>query len=350
MSIELQVKKTLGDFTLDVSFAAENEVLALLGDSGCGKSMTLRCIAGIVRPDEGFIRINGTTVFDSRNKIDLKPQKRRVGYLFQNYALFPNMTVVQNILAGMEREKGKSRVERRAAVDEYIHRLHLDGLEKHYPSQLSGGQQQRVSLARILASKPDLLLLDEPFSALDAALRWEMEQVVRETIQGFPGTTLLVTHDRDEAFRLSNRVAVYHPGGIDMLGERWEVFHNPGTVTAARLTGCKNIAAVRAKGARAAAPEWGITLTLPEGCGPVDAVGIRSHDMECVTQPGENTFPCQVVQTIADSFNYILMLRPREAGEDTIPLRWEITREQYAALPEQWFIRLPKEKLMLLRK
>ncbi|MBR4743297.1 MAG: ATP-binding cassette domain-containing protein, partial [Oscillospiraceae bacterium] len=209
MSVFADIKKTVGSFALDIQLDAGNEALALLGNSGCGKSMTLRCIAGIDTPDEGVIRINDRTVFDSRRHINLKPQQRGVGYLFQNYALFPSMTVLQNVMAGAERDKSLSKRARRDLAMKQLSDLKLEGLESNYPSQLSGGQQQRVSLARILVSRPDILLLDEPFSALDAALRWETEQVVRATIAGFPGTTILVTHDRDEVYRLSDRLAVF---------------------------------------------------------------------------------------------------------------------------------------------
>ena len=241
MSIYVDIRRTVGNFSLNVAFEAGQETLSLLGDSGCGQSMTLRCIAGVLKPDEGVIRINGETVFDSKNRIDWKPQRRRVGYLFQNYALFPNMTVLENIMTGLEREKGLSKSRRRDQAMEYVQRLRLEGLEGRYPAQLSGGQQQRVALARILASRPSLLMLDEPFSALDATLRWEMEQVGRETIRDFQGTVLLVTHNRDEVYRLSDKVAVYHQGKIDRLDEKWNLFAHPITATAARLTGCKNL-------------------------------------------------------------------------------------------------------------
>lgn len=173
MSIQVDIQKKLGNFQLEVAFQQESGVLALLGASGCGKSMTLRCIAGIETPDAGKIVINGVTVFDSEKKIDLPPQQRQVGLLFQSYALFPNMTVVENILCGL-REK-KSKAERAALAAEYVKKFHLDGLEQHLPSQLSGGQKQRCALARMLIGKPRLIMLDEPFSALDSHLRWELE-------------------------------------------------------------------------------------------------------------------------------------------------------------------------------
>ncbi|MDF2632452.1 MAG: ABC-type sulfate/molybdate transport system, ATPase component, partial [Caproiciproducens sp.] len=172
MSISVDITKTLGNFRLNVKFEAQDEILALLGASGSGKSMTLKCIAGVEKPDAGRIVLGGRVLFDSEQKINLSPQKRKTGYLFQHYALFPNMTVEENIAAGIcapKREKGEK-------IQEKIKAFYLNGLEKHYPSQISGGQQQRVALARILASEPEILMLDEPFSALDSYLRWQMEQ------------------------------------------------------------------------------------------------------------------------------------------------------------------------------
>ena len=159
MSLYVDIKKDLGDFVLETKFEADGGVTGILGASGCGKSMTLRCIAGILRPDEGRIELDGTVFFDHREKIDLKPQQRHVGLLFQNYALFPNMTVWQNLMTGLKPyEKDKKRAA--AAINTVMERFCLDGLAGHKPSQLSGGQQQRVALARIFLSKPRVLLLD----------------------------------------------------------------------------------------------------------------------------------------------------------------------------------------------
>ena len=163
MALEVDIEKKLGDFRLRAAFTCDKGITGILGASGSGKSMTLKCIAGIERPDRGRIVLDGRVLFDSRQKINLKPQKRRVGYMFQNYALFPTMTVTQNIAAGQGISADR--------VREMIERFHLKGLEGHYPSELSGGQQQRVALARIMAYRPDLILLDEPFSALDDNLK-----------------------------------------------------------------------------------------------------------------------------------------------------------------------------------
>ncbi|MDR1622945.1 MAG: ATP-binding cassette domain-containing protein, partial [Synergistaceae bacterium] len=228
MSITVSIKKSFGDFTLDVMFEAESEVVGLLGASGCGKSMTLKCIAGVVRPDQGRIVVNGTPLFDSEKGIDLSPQKRRVGLLFQNYALFPNMTVEENISVVLKSEGLKSggRYPRRFSGGEgvrdraarLVEKFHLRGLERHYPGQLSGGQQQRAALARIMAGNPSILMLDEPLSALDSYLRWQLEEELLQILEEFEGTTLYVSHNRDEVFRLCKKVCVMNLGHSE--GER----------------------------------------------------------------------------------------------------------------------------------
>ena len=192
MSLYVDIEKRLGAFRLQSKFEVADETLALLGASGCGKSVTLKCIAGIMTPDRGRIVLNGRVLFDSEKKIDLTPQQRRVGYLFQQYALFPNMTVEQNILCGI---RAGSRSEKRTLLSEKIRLFRLEGLEKKHPAQLSGGQQQRVALARILCSEPQAILLDEPFSALDSYLKWNLELELSDLLAGFRGPILWVSHE-----------------------------------------------------------------------------------------------------------------------------------------------------------
>ena len=198
MSLMVDIHKQLGRFSLDASFRADGGTLGLLGASGSGKSLTLKCIAGIERPDRGKILLNGVTLFDSERRINLPPQKRRVGYLFQNYALFPNMTVRQNILCGIRWERDRAR--RAAELRRVVELLHLQGFEEQRPDQLSGGQQQRTALARILVSRPELLMLDEPFSALDEHLRDQLQIQMKKLLDTFDGDILLVTHNQDEAY------------------------------------------------------------------------------------------------------------------------------------------------------
>ena len=193
MSLTVDIHKQLGRFSLDAAFRADGGTLGLLGASGSGKSLTLKCIAGIERPDRGKILLNGVTLFDSERRINLPPQKRRVGYLFQNYALFPNMTVRQNILCGIRWERDRAR--RAAEFRRVVELLHLQGLEEQRPDQLSGGQQQRTALARILVSRPELLMLDEPFSALDEHLRDQLQIQMKKLLDAFDGDILLVTHN-----------------------------------------------------------------------------------------------------------------------------------------------------------
>ena len=190
MAVSVNIEKNFRDFSLKVQFEGSSAAIGLLGASGSGKSMTLRCIAGIETPDRGKIVINGKTVFDSEAGINLKPQKRQIGYLFQNYALFPTMTVEQNIRCGYRGEKSFAQEK----VSDLIRRYHLEGLEKRLPSQLSGGQQQRVALARMMIGEPEAILLDEPFSALDGYLKDVLQREMQDFLQDYPGDMILVTH------------------------------------------------------------------------------------------------------------------------------------------------------------
>ncbi len=214
MALSVDIEKDLGDFHLKSKFTAGDETLAILGASGCGKSMTLKCIAGVETPDSGRIVLDGKVLFDSGKKINLPARLRKTGYLFQNYALFPNMTVEQNIACGIHRKKEETR----KIVKEKISAFYLDGLEKQYPSQLSGGQQQRVALARMLAGEPQLIMLDEPLSALDSFLKWKLEQEILRVKESFHGSILFVSHSRDEVYRLCDRIVAMEDGKTQEAG------------------------------------------------------------------------------------------------------------------------------------
>ena len=328
MSLEVNIEKKLDGFTLRAAFTAGNTSTALLGASGCGKSMTLRCIAGIVKPDRGRIVLDGRVLFDSDRHIDLPPQQRGVGLLFQNYALFPNMTVEQNVLCGLKAEKDHAA--RRAACAEMLRAMRLEELAKRYPAQLSGGQQQRAALARILVGKPRILMLDEPFSALDSYLREEVEGEVGSLLASFAGTALLVTHNRDEAYRLCREMIVMDSGEVLRAGTTKEVFADPRTRAAARLTGCKNILPCTRVGEHTVhLAGWeqplAVALPVPEGC---RAVGIRAHDFTPCTADVPNAIPVKAVSTSENPFDWNLICTPPEG---TAQLWWKVSKKSLSS-------------------
>lgn len=346
MSILVDIEKTLGNFHLKVNFQARNETLALLGASGCGKSMTLKCIAGIEKPDRGRIVVDDTVLFDSEKKINLSPQQRHTGLLFQNYALFPNMTVLQNIHTGARREPDKAK--RKANLEAVMESFGLRELSDRLPHQLSGGQQQRVALARILVSDPNILLLDEPFSALDAHLRFRLEQDMRKVIHDFGKTVLLVSHDRDEVFRMSDSIAVMDSGTIQALGEKHALFHAPQTRSGAVLTGCKNISPIRRLGnGKILATDWGLELEVPALGDDVTAIGIRMHDLS--PTPGKNSFRFRVTEVIENPFSDTILLEPQgvpspgRIGWETDKATWQTMKQDELTLS------LPPEALLLLK-
>lgn len=308
MSLSVNIEKKMGNFLLKISFEAKQEVLAILGASGCGKSMTLKCIAGIETPDKGTIVLNDKVLFDSEKKINLPPQQRKVGYLFQQYALFPNMTVEQNIACGV-RDKN----ERESRVKEIISAMNLKGLEKKKPHQLSGGQQQRTALARVLVNEPEVILLDEPFSALDSFLRFRLEREVQEIIRKFGKTVLLVSHDRDEVFRLSDKIVTMQDGKIGTFGTKKEVFACPRTKNDAILTGCKNIsAAVKVDETHIYAKDWDMLLKVPYVSDNMKYAGIRMHDICVDFCETENQFERVVVDEIENPFSYTIRVCPED--------------------------------------
>lgn len=345
MSIYVDIEKRLGSFHLNTTFESENEVLALLGASGCGKSMTLKCIAGVETPDSGKIILDGVTLFDSEKNINLTPQKRHVGLMFQNYALFPNMNVLQNICAGAKREKNKNK--RKVAIQNVISSFGLAELLSLYPYQLSGGQQQRVALARILVSDPEILLLDEPFSALDSHLRFQLEQSIRNVISTFGKSVILVSHDRDEAYRMANKIAVMNNGQIEVCGDKKIVFDEPKTKASAILTGCKNISAIKKlDNNRIYAVDWGMELSVHDGFENATFVGIRMHYLR--PGDGENSILCHVVEEIENPFSYVIMLRP-EGKTDTIPVGFETDKATWISMRQETIsVCLPKEFLLPL--
>ena len=327
MALVVDIEKRYGAFHLDVSFRAEGEVMALLGASGSGKSLTLKCIAGIERPDRGHIELDGRVLFDDGKGICLPPQQRRVGYLFQQYALFPNMTVEQNIAAGT-RHLPRSR--RRQRVTELIEMLGLADAAGKRPRQLSGGQQQRTALGRILAAEPEVILLDEPLSALDSALRFRVELDLSGLLSDYGGTAVWVSHDLGEVFRSCRRVCVLEEGRSSPVADMAQFLSAPVSVGAARLAGYENCVPVlpaQADGV-VSVPAWGgILLRCAESWREgVTHLGIRAEHLHPASSGEGNAIPCRVERVVEDVSAAIVLLRPEGAAPGAPSLQMERPR------------------------
>ncbi len=324
MSLKTAIQKTWGSFQLQVAFQTHGGVLGLLGASGCGKSKTLQCITGIERPDAGYISLDGRVFFDSSRHINMAVQKRRVGYLFQHYALFPNMTVAENIACGIR--QFVSEQERKEKMYTMMERMRLTGLEKQKPFQLSGGQQQRVALARILVNEPDILLLDEPFSALDSYVKEQVMTELQDVLRQFKKDSIIVTHNRDEAYQLCDSIAVLHNGQLEVIGKTADVFAQPQTRSVAVLTGCKNIAAAKKMGTyEVFIPDWGISLTTSHPVGDtICAVGVRGHAFhQYVT---DNAYPIRVLEEIEQPFEWIVKFRYEQQRSASPAVWWRFAK------------------------
>ena len=368
MSLSVDIRKHYGSFTLDVAFEAGDETLGFLGASGCGKSLTLRCIAGIETPDAGRIVVNDRVFFDSEAGVNLTPQERKTALLFQNYMLFPNLTVAENIGAGIGREVSKE--ERTRIISEELERFGLRGFGRRYPAQLSGGQQQRVALARMLAARPGILMLDEPFSALDAHLKGVLEQNLVSLFDAYEGTILYVSHDIDESLRFCDRIAVVEAGHIMETDTGDELVNHPRSVAGLKLSGCKNaVPVVRVDDHRVHAPRWGVDVTCAEPVPEdVKCLGVRAFYIERVEGPGENCYRVRVDRTSDSRFERTVLLAflDRDSGDPSVAfddnemsylhqhLFWRVSkREPGAVLPEEGdelWVHIPPDRVYLVTR
>ena len=343
MELDVNIKKQLGTFELDVAFQSNSKRIGILGASGCGKSMTLKCIAGIEQADAGRIVKGQDVFFDLTNRVNVKPQKRNVGYLFQNYALFPTMTVEENIGAGLFRKK----VEIQKRVKEMIELFHLQGLEKRLPKQLSGGQQQRVALARIMAYEPEMILLDEPFSALDVYLRDEMQRELLEFLKSYSGIVILVSHNRDEIYRMSEEMLVLENGKLVCQGNTKEIFEQPKYLAVARLTGCKNIVRVEQKKEGLFAKEWDILLTNVDE--KANYIAIRAHQFRMKEiEKNMIVFPVKNPIVTEDLFEYNVSFLTSERAKERV--NWKVSKELWKhavdKIPKELYLK--REDLLVL--
>jgi sulfate transport system ATP-binding protein len=324
VSIELkQVSKIFGEVAAvkDINFSVkEGELMALLGPSGGGKTTVLRMIAGLELPSKGDIFIRGVRVND------ISVQQRNIGFVFQNYALFKNMTVFKNIAFGLKIKKWK-RPEIEARVTELLKLLGLSGLEKRYPHQLSGGQRQRVAIARALAPKPSVMLLDEPFGAVDAKIRQELREWLVHLHHDLNVTTLFVTHDQEEAMEVSDRIVIFDSGSLAQIGTPREVYEQPVNEFVARFIGVMNVLETEVRGGVASYGE----LHFPAPEQPDGArmrIGFRPYAVQISQDLAHYPFRA----TLKRTYFLGIMLRLELEMPSGLKLRSRMTKEEYAQL------------------
>ncbi|MGB3655732.1 MAG: molybdate ABC transporter permease subunit [Rivularia sp. (in: cyanobacteria)] len=349
----VNIEKNLKSFQLQVDFTTDRNTLGLLGASGSGKSLTLRCIAGLEKPTRGRIVLNGRILFDAKRKINLPSRKRRIGFLFQNYALFPHMTVAQNIGFGLQEIPKRDRISR---VRQYIDMMQLQDLENRYPHQISGGQQQRVALARALVIEPEAILLDEPLSALDTYLRNQIEKLLRKVLSSYQGATLFITHKLEEAYRVSNNIMVMSEGKVIANDTKENIFERSANLVVAKVTECKNISRAQIVSDRTVkAVDWNCNLQVVEPIpNNLKYLGIRAHHLTFTNDPNrENTFPCWVADISETQHRvsvYLKLNYPCRDFED-YDLQVEIYKEKWVCIkdrPFPWYVRLEPLRLMLM--
>ncbi len=343
--LSVSLEKWLGEFRLELEFTAGGRRLGILGPSGAGKSLALRSIAGLETPTRGRIELNGRVLFDAADHINVPSRERRAGMLFQHYALFPHMTVAQNVGFGLGR---LAAAEREARVRGLLARMHLDDLAARYPRQLSGGQQQRVALARALATEPEILLLDEPLSALDFHLRGLVEKELLDALADFCGLTLYVSHSLEDVYRMCDEILVLARGRVAAFGPKEEIFRHPPTAEVARLTGCKNISRARpVEEGAVEALDWGVRLEVHQPPAKARQVGIRANHISFVDEPGGvNVFPCTLVESTETPFRRTLYLRLQGENSSGGQLQAEILKYRWEELKHQpmpWHVRLDPE-------
>lgn len=347
MRLSADIHRKIGEFDLNVLIESDADRIGILGASGSGKSMTLRSIAGIEDVDSGHIEVDGRVLYDSETKTNLKPQKRNVGYMFQNYALFPTMSVLKNVMAGL----GKATDENRGKAMDMLRRFNMDGFEERLPGELSGGQQQRVALARIMVTEPDLILLDEPFSALDGYLRDRMQVEMSEMLEEYSGQVVMVSHSRDELYRFSEELFVVSGGSILRHGETKEVFREPGNCEVARLTGCKNFSAAKVLDEHSVeASDWGVTLKIKKDVSEsIRFIGYRAHCFEPVWGAEQDNCIKADIERVDDlpfEKNYYI----RTLSEDE-PLCWFVQGEDQRIVEERGvpdWLKLSEDNILLL--
>lgn len=347
MAIDIRIKKIVDNFELNIEMQSNSKRIGILGASGCGKSMTLKTIAGVEYVDEGYIEVDGEILLDTKKKVNKKPQKRKIGYLFQNYALFPTKTVEYNVMAGLRGTKEQNKKRAR----EMMEKFQIQGLEMRLPGELSGGQQQRVALARIMAYEPDMILLDEPFSALDSFLKDRLKQELLEMLDDYEGIIILVSHSRDEIYQFTDELFVMENGKIVCSGPTREIFQNPKKVVAARLTGCKNIVPIERKDNHSfSIPNWRTEIyvdgDIPDN---IKYIGYRAHGFIPVWgERKKNCIPFRLSSRAELPFEKKFFLESETEEE----ICWFVQQDIWDELEEKGmpdFLQIEEDKLLYLQ-
>lgn len=303
MSVDINIKKDFGKFRLNIEYKGESRRIGILGASGSGKSLTLKSIAGIERPDEGFIKIDDRVLFDIKNRVNIIPQKRKTGYMFQSLALFGNMSVEGNIKAGI---RENAEIKAKEVMDIFS----LTDIADRFPSQLSQGQRQRTALARIIASEPDIILLDEPFSSLDYYIRDEMQASLINILKTFKGTVITVSHSFDELYALSEELIVIDNGRISTHGKTEDIFNKPPNRISAVLTGCENIVKAEYRNNKIYIPDWDIELNSDNK--NVKYAAIRAHCFSLADRGDMLCFDVKEPEVKKEPFGYTVYFKPSE--------------------------------------
>ena len=356
--LKVEIKKVLSGFKLDVAFSVDGEVLGILGPSGSGKTMTLNCIAGLLRPDNGFIQLNNRVLFDTSQKLNLPSRNRNMGFVFQNYALFPHLTASENIAYGIRHQ---SRAEVGHRVQTLINNMGLEGLQNRYPQQLSAGQQQRVAVARALAPEPEILLLDEPFSALDSLTKEQLEMQILELRQFYKGHIILVTHDLVEAYRLSSRIAIYDAGKIIQCDRKEKILSSPANQKVARMTRFRNfmdgvIIDIKDKNIWVSLPQLDIDLKVAANghknlaINQSIIVGVRSEHIQAVAAPGQNTFQGTLNSTVENLASINCYFDLKTATKESYCLEADFPKSAAPMLSDgqHFYLYVPPEQMVII--
>ena len=357
LSLEVNIQKQLPNFLLDVAFKIDRATspLGILGVSGSGKTTLLRCIAGLETPDRGIIVLNRRILFNSAKGINLSPQERQVGLVWQNYALFPHLSVGENIAFGMS--SNSSQVEIKQEIDRQLQQVELTAFERRSPQQLSGGEKQRVALARALASQPQITLLDEPCSALDTNLKARLLHLLQQRLHSYLGLTLYITHNLREAYDLCPQLLIIDRGKAIAFGSRTAIFERPPNLATASLIGCQNISPARMISSNTvSALAWRCSLQVDSAISSNLAyIGIHAHHLAFVDAPRVNVFPSWLAnyQSSTDRIKLYLKLHSVASDRQDYHIVMVVGLAKWQELQQlatPWYIQLSPEQIILLEE